>query len=91
MSASIITIAQAACVKGLGALSRLFGSYWLGLLRYSVRRAAIASLRDSDDDALRDVGLARSQIERAVRGLSTLPGRQDVKADAPARGRLSCN
>lgn len=91
MPATIASTARPGLVKSPGAVSRLFGSYGHGLVRYFVRRAAIASLRGFDDDALRDVGLVRSQIEGVVRGLITLPGREDVKAAAPARGTQPCN
>ena len=40
---------------------------------YFVRRTAIATLRELDDRALRDIGLARSQIEAAVHGFVPLP------------------
>ena len=39
---------------------------------------AIACLRDLDDRQLRDIGLARSQIEAAVYGLITISGHADV-------------
>jgi uncharacterized protein YjiS (DUF1127 family) len=48
------------------------------IARYLVRRAAIASLRELDDRALRDIGLARSQIEVAVHGLMTAPKRARI-------------
>ena len=46
---------------------------------YVVRRSAIATLRELDDRALSDIGIARSQIEAAVHGL--IPSAE--------RGRLS--
>ncbi|GLS30917.1 Uncharacterized conserved protein YjiS, DUF1127 family [Mesorhizobium albiziae] len=36
------------------------------------RRQAIGALREFEDHELRDIGLARSQIEAAVRGFFTL-------------------
>jgi uncharacterized protein YjiS (DUF1127 family) len=36
------------------------------LAAYWVRRAAIKTLRELDDHALRDIGLARDQIETAI-------------------------
>ena len=40
---------------------------------YFVRRAAIASLHELDDRALRDIGLARSQIRRRSTVSSLFP------------------
>jgi uncharacterized protein YjiS (DUF1127 family) len=40
------------------------------LVTYWHRRAAIKTLRELDDRALRDVGLARCHIEAAVRGVA---------------------
>jgi uncharacterized protein YjiS (DUF1127 family) len=37
------------------------------------RRQAICTLREFEDHELRDIGLARSQIEAAVRGFITIP------------------
>jgi len=45
---------------------------WEGIARYLVRRAAMASLHELDDRALRDIGLVRSQIEGAVCGFMRL-------------------
>jgi uncharacterized protein YjiS (DUF1127 family) len=68
MSATPATIVRLAVTKRPGAFSRLLSAYCDGIARYFVRRAAIASLRELDDRALRDIGLARSQIEAAVDG-----------------------
>ena len=67
MSATFSTIARPAAPKQANVLSLLF------IARYFIHRAAIARLRERDDRALRDIGLARSEIEAAVRGLSTAP------------------
>ncbi|WP_213737502.1 DUF1127 domain-containing protein [Bradyrhizobium sp. dw_411] len=49
-------------------------SNWLdGFANYLVRRAAIMSLHELDDRALRDIGLHRTQIDAAVRGFIRLP------------------
>ncbi|MBP1882460.1 DUF1127 domain-containing protein [Sinorhizobium mexicanum] len=45
------------------------------IARHFVRRAALKALREFDDDALRDIGLARSEIEAAVYGFMTSPKR----------------
>jgi len=39
----------------------------------------MASLRELDDRALRDIGLARSQIEAAVHGFMTAPNRGRIR------------
>ncbi|UGY11712.1 DUF1127 domain-containing protein (plasmid) [Phyllobacterium pellucidum] len=43
------------------------------MARYFVHRAAIASLCELDDEALRDIGIARSQIKGAAYGFVTNP------------------
>jgi uncharacterized protein YjiS (DUF1127 family) len=68
MSATLSTIVRPAVTKRAGTFSPLFSAFWDGIARHFVCRAAIASLRERDDRALRDIGLARSQIEAAVRG-----------------------
>jgi uncharacterized protein YjiS (DUF1127 family) len=45
-----------------------FRACWAGIAGYFDRRAAMASLCEFDDCALRDIGLIRSQIESAVQG-----------------------
>ena len=52
----------------LGGLARLLGNLVNGLVAYWVRRQAVKSLGELDDRALRDIGIARSQIHAAVRG-----------------------
>jgi len=49
-------------------LARLLGSLAHGLVTYWARREAIKVLGGMDDRALRDIGIARSQIEAAVGG-----------------------
>jgi uncharacterized protein YjiS (DUF1127 family) len=85
MSATLSIIAWPAVTKKASAFARLFNACWDGIARYFVSRAAIASLRELDDRALRDIGLARSQIEAAVHGFITAPDRsEDVMAAASA-------
>jgi uncharacterized protein YjiS (DUF1127 family) len=78
MSATLSTIVRPAGAKSPGASLRIFNACWAGIARYFVHRAAIASLRELDDSALRDIGLARSQIEAAVRGFMTAPNRARI-------------
>ena len=73
MSATLSTLVRPAGTKTPGAFLRTFNACWQRIARYCVRRAAIASLRELDDEALRDIGIARSQIEAAVYGFVTNP------------------
>jgi uncharacterized protein YjiS (DUF1127 family) len=75
MSVFVSTTPRPAIRERPGAFSRLLNVSYDGIAGYFVARAAIARLREFDDPALRDIGLARSEIEPAVRGLITLPGR----------------
>ena len=50
-------------------LSRLLGGWATGFVTFWARREAIKTLRQMDDRALRDIGIARSQIEAAVHGV----------------------
>lgn len=75
MSASLSTTLRPAVTEQSGAVSRLISTSRHWVARYFARRDAIASLRELDDAALQDIGLARSQIEAAVRGLITRPAR----------------
>ena len=77
MPAILSTIVLPAVTKGPGIFSRLLNAACEGIAGYLGRRTGIACLRDLDDRALRDVGLARSQIEAAVYGLITLSGQAD--------------
>jgi len=67
MSATLST-----ATKRPGAFSRLLNACCDGVAVYFARRAAIATLRELDDRTLRDIGLARSQIEAAVGGCIAL-------------------
>jgi uncharacterized protein YjiS (DUF1127 family) len=65
-------------------LSQLLGTWLDRFANYLVRRAAIVSLHELDDRALRDIGLQRSQIDAAVRGFIRLPRpNADMMATAP--------
>ena len=48
---------------------RLLGGWVNGVVTYFARREAIKTLSELDDRALRDIGVERSQIESAVRGV----------------------
>jgi uncharacterized protein YjiS (DUF1127 family) len=59
---SPLHILMESALRGLGALAKEIS-----------RRQAVGALRELDDCALRDIGLARSQIEAAVYGFKTAP------------------
>jgi uncharacterized protein YjiS (DUF1127 family) len=60
--------AQPAFPSLLGGFVRRMGIWAQALVDYLERRAAIRTLRELDDRALRDIGIARCHIERAVLG-----------------------
>jgi uncharacterized protein YjiS (DUF1127 family) len=64
------TAAQIAIPITSGGFIRRFGIWTHALLAYWDRRAAIKALRQLDDRALRDIGLARCHIEKAVSGVA---------------------
>jgi uncharacterized protein YjiS (DUF1127 family) len=72
MSATLSTTVRPAGTKIPGACLWIFNTCWQGIAGYFVRRAAVATLSELDDRALRDIGLTRSQIEAAVHGLVTV-------------------
>jgi uncharacterized protein YjiS (DUF1127 family) len=72
MSANLATISWPEVAKRANVFTRIFNACRDGIARYLVRRGAIATLYKLDDRALRDIGLARSQIEAAVDGFITL-------------------
>jgi len=73
MSAALATIVRPAVTKRANAFGQILRACCDGIARHFVRRTAIATLRELDDHALRDIGIARSQIEAAVDGFITLP------------------
>ncbi len=75
MSATLATIVRPEVTKRANVFAQIFSACWDGIARHFVRRAAIKSLGELDDRALRDIGLVRSQIEAAVHGFITLPDR----------------
>lgn len=78
MSTTLPTIVPPEATKSSGASLRIT-AYWEKIARYFVRRAAIARLRELDDDALGDIGLGRSEIEAAAYGLMTAPNRRRIR------------
>lgn len=54
--------------RSIGGIFRTLASAVHALLDFLERRAAIKTLHELDDRALRDIGIARSQIEDAVGG-----------------------
>lgn len=76
MSATLSTIVRAAGTTSPGT-SLPITAHWK-IARYFVRRAAIARLRELDDDALKDIGLGRSEIEAAAYGLMTASNRTRI-------------
>jgi uncharacterized protein YjiS (DUF1127 family) len=73
MSATLSTIVRPAVTNRSGTFARAFGACWDAVAGYFVRRSAIATLRELDDHALSDIGIARCQIEAAVHGFIPLP------------------
>jgi uncharacterized protein YjiS (DUF1127 family) len=64
--------------SGAGVWSGFVRSIGIGLNRLAAhwwRRAAIKSLHELDDRALRDIGLARDQIETAISEIGRLRSR----------------
>ena len=75
MSSTFSAVARPAVAKWPANVSRLCLAAWDAVSGYLVRRSAIATLRELDDRALHDIGIARSQIEAAVHGTVALPDR----------------
>jgi uncharacterized protein YjiS (DUF1127 family) len=72
MSATASTIVQPKVTTRANALLVIFSACWRGIARHSARRAAIKTLSELNDRALRDIGIERSQIEAAVHGFIDL-------------------
>jgi uncharacterized protein YjiS (DUF1127 family) len=73
MSATFSAVVRPAVAKRPATVFRICLATWEAVSGYVVRRSAIATLHELDDRALSDIGIARSQIEAAVRGLIALP------------------
>jgi len=81
MSATLST-----ATKRPRAFFRLLSNCYDGITVYFARRAAIATLNELDDRTLRDIGLARSQIEAAACGFITRSGQARMIASSAATG-----
>jgi len=64
------TISATAAPKLTGQLFRVFGHGITAVVTWFARRNAIKTLNELDDRALRDIGIERSRIDSAVRGIS---------------------
>jgi uncharacterized protein YjiS (DUF1127 family) len=74
MPAMLSTLFQPAVTVRPGRyVGQLFYAWARDIAHYFVRRAALKRLREFNDRELRDIGLARSQIEAAVYGFMTRP------------------
>ena len=69
MSATLATKSRPELSKRPALIPALLRAGWLGIAGYFERRAAMARLGEYDECALRDIGITRSQIEAAVRGV----------------------
>ncbi|MDT3378236.1 DUF1127 domain-containing protein [Labrys neptuniae] len=74
MPVSFSTVVRPEFVKKRATRYRALGALRDAIVRFLARRAALADLRDHDDFALRDIGLARGDIEAAVYGRPIPPG-----------------
>jgi uncharacterized protein YjiS (DUF1127 family) len=76
MSAMLSTLFQPAVTVRPGRyVRRLFHAWARDIAQYFVRRAALKRLHELNDRELRDIGLARGEIEAAVYGFVTRPDR----------------
>lgn len=74
MSTTLSTLFQPAVTVRPGRYARLLFHAWArDIARYFSRRTALKHLRQFNDRELRDIGLARGQIEAAVYGFITRP------------------
>jgi uncharacterized protein YjiS (DUF1127 family) len=74
MSATLSTLFQPAVTVRPGRyVRRLFHAWARDIAHYLVRRAALKRLHELNDRELRDIGLARGEIEAAVYGFVSRP------------------
>jgi uncharacterized protein YjiS (DUF1127 family) len=69
MSAAVSNIVEPAAAKAPATFARLINTYCYAIVGHFMRRGAVATHRELDDRALRDIGPVRTQIEAAVHGL----------------------
>ena len=82
--------AQPAIPNLLGGLVRQIGVGAHAVMSYWERRAAIKALRELDDRALRDIGIARCHIETAVLGGAVKSGNgRHARTFLRIEGRMS--
>jgi uncharacterized protein YjiS (DUF1127 family) len=79
MSATLSTVIHPAGASRTGAGLLTVTASWKRIRRHFARRAAVAHLRELDDEGLRDIGLAYSEIEAAVHGFMTAPNRARMR------------
>jgi uncharacterized protein YjiS (DUF1127 family) len=72
MSESLSNLVRPVLAKRSGAYLRLFNTCCQAIARHFARRAAVKTLSELNDYALRDIGIERSQIEAAVHGFIDL-------------------
>ena len=63
------TAGQPVISTATAGIFRLLGKWVNGVVNHLARRHAVQTLNELDDRALRDIGIERSRIEAAVRGL----------------------
>jgi uncharacterized protein YjiS (DUF1127 family) len=87
MSATFSTAVWPAVTWSARGVARIFNASLHQIARYFVRRAAIKTLSELDDRALRDIGLVRSHIEAAVHGFIIA---SDPSTDEMTTPAVSC-
>ena len=78
MSAILSTNLRPLGTKSPATNPRIVRDLWARIARHFARRAALTHLREFDNDGLKDIGLAPSEIEAAVYGrrISPKPARR---------------
>ena len=84
MPATLSTLLRHKVTKRHGPLLRVVKDGWAAIARSTKQPAASAWLHELDDRSLRDIGLARFQIDAAVRGKRADARRSIVIAETTA-------